>query len=229
MSILRPYGWSLERVRSPDEIYERFGQSDIPMFSDKREGTQRVYFDAHSSTPIPPFVETGIHLIRNPREIIRSGVLYHRITHEAWAHYPLEEFGGQTYQVVLNQVTDAQALILELKYCRSTLLTMIERTTRSHPKVKSFKYETLTALNEKELADLFKKVCFPLLEIDTITKRLTSVNQNREMLRDLKRPKERRHFSQNIGQKPVWTDEAEEALNDIMGEWLTDWYPQNGC
>lgn len=40
--------------------------------------------------------------IRDPRDLIISAAHYHGITHEAWCHRPVPEFGGLTYQEKIN-------------------------------------------------------------------------------------------------------------------------------
>src|SRR5690349_8119257 len=40
----------------------------------------------------------GIHIIRDPRDVIVSGCFYHQKSAEKWLHLPLEKFEGRTYQ-----------------------------------------------------------------------------------------------------------------------------------
>ena len=44
----------------------------------------------------------GLHLIRDPRDLIISGCFYHQKAHEKWLHNPQKEFGGLTYQEKIN-------------------------------------------------------------------------------------------------------------------------------
>ncbi len=44
----------------------------------------------------------GIHLIRDPRDVIVSSAFYHASSKEAWLHVKRQEFGGQTYQEKIN-------------------------------------------------------------------------------------------------------------------------------
>jgi hypothetical protein len=52
------------------------------------------------------------HLIRDPRDVIISGMHYHRVSKEAWLHQPDEKFGGLTYQQKLNSFSDDTARYL---------------------------------------------------------------------------------------------------------------------
>jgi hypothetical protein len=44
----------------------------------------------------------GIHVVRDPRDMILSAAKYHTWSEESWLHEPLEEFDGMTYQEKIN-------------------------------------------------------------------------------------------------------------------------------
>jgi hypothetical protein len=46
------------------------------------------------------------HLIRDPRDVIISGMHYHRASKEAWLHQPEDRFDGLTYQQKINSLPD---------------------------------------------------------------------------------------------------------------------------
>jgi len=50
-----------------------------------------------------------IHLIRDPRDVIISGMAYHRTASEPWLLRPRQSFGGLTYQEKINSLPDDQA------------------------------------------------------------------------------------------------------------------------
>ncbi len=65
-----------------------------------------IFFDHHSEFPeIPHDMRSefrGIHLIRNPRDILVSGALYHAWSDEKWLHVKRDKFGGLSYQEKMN-------------------------------------------------------------------------------------------------------------------------------
>lgn len=48
----------------------------------------------------------GIHVARDPRDMILSAAKYHTWSKESWLHQPQEEFAGLTYQQKINSYTD---------------------------------------------------------------------------------------------------------------------------
>ena len=56
----------------------------------------------------------GIVLVRNPYEIICSGMRYHQITDEKWVHVRNEKFNGMTYQKHLKSLDDENKLMFEM-------------------------------------------------------------------------------------------------------------------
>jgi len=62
-----------------------------------------VFFDYHSATPDLARCKSergagGIHVVRDPRDMLISAVRYHLVSDEKWLHQPSKAFGGQTYQ-----------------------------------------------------------------------------------------------------------------------------------
>lgn len=44
----------------------------------------------------------GLHVVRDPRDMILSAAKYHTWSEESWLHDPKEEYGGKTYQEAIN-------------------------------------------------------------------------------------------------------------------------------
>lgn len=79
-----------------------------------------IYFDHHSRFPeIEPGSESlfrGIHMVRNPKDMIVSAALYHAWSDEKWLHVRQEKFGGLTYQEKINSLhTIKEKLQFEMK------------------------------------------------------------------------------------------------------------------
>jgi len=58
-----------------------------------------------------------IVLIRNPYEIIMSGVRYHKITDEAWCCSPQDRFNNLSYKEYISSLPDNEKIIFEMKNC----------------------------------------------------------------------------------------------------------------
>ncbi|MEM9809930.1 MAG: hypothetical protein AAF788_01780 [Pseudomonadota bacterium] len=56
----------------------------------------------------------GFRMVRDPRDVIVSGMHYHRKTKEKWCHVPSDTFGGRSYQEAINQYNDEDALLFEI-------------------------------------------------------------------------------------------------------------------
>ena len=54
----------------------------------------------------------GIHIIRDPRDVILSACFYHQKSDEAWLHEPRKEFNGLTYQQKINTYEDMDDKLL---------------------------------------------------------------------------------------------------------------------
>jgi hypothetical protein len=69
----------------------------------------------------------GIHLIRDPRDVIISGCFYHQKSKEQWLHRPSEEFAGRTYQEAINDIASIEdQLAFEMEHkAKETILHMM--------------------------------------------------------------------------------------------------------
>jgi hypothetical protein len=73
-----------------------------------------VLIDHHSQFDFDritgPFV--GMHITRDPRDLIVSSAFYHAKSEEAWLHSPMPVFQGQTYQQAICALPDIEARLL---------------------------------------------------------------------------------------------------------------------
>ncbi len=96
-------GWNirpdkLEYLEEQRAIVE--SQSDLPA----------IVFDFHSAIPDLAACKAdrgayGIHLIRDPRDMLISAVRFHLVSGEQWLHEPNPHFSGQTYQQKLQSMS----------------------------------------------------------------------------------------------------------------------------
>jgi hypothetical protein len=80
---------------------------ELEFFYGKQEELPRnfdIFFQEHSRFDLDKLQMKykGIHLIRDPRDIIVSGCFYHQKSQEQWLHIKRKEFGGLTYQEKIN-------------------------------------------------------------------------------------------------------------------------------
>ncbi len=54
----------------------------------------------------------GLHVVRDPRDVLISSAFYHVRSTEPWLHKPMEAFEGRTYQETIKALPDAEERIL---------------------------------------------------------------------------------------------------------------------
>jgi hypothetical protein len=82
------------------------------------------------------------HLIRDPRDVIISGMHFHLVAKEPWLHVPKRKFGGLSYQVKLNNLfDDKQRYLFEMQNTR-TIHEML-RWDYDRPRSFECRYEEL--------------------------------------------------------------------------------------
>jgi hypothetical protein len=117
-----------------------------------------VFFQNHSRFELDslgaPF--RGIHLIRDPRDVIISGCFYHQKSKEEWLHRPSKDFQGLTYQQRINNCSNIDDKILfEMEHVgRETIEDMLN-WDYTHPSFYELKYEDL--IKDIDLV-LFQKI-----------------------------------------------------------------------
>lgn len=88
-----------------------------------------------------PFV--GLHVIRDPRDLVVSSAFYHVKSREAWLHDPYPVFGGRTYQEAIRALPDTEArLIFEIDNAAGQRIRdMLDWTPR--PEIAEARYHQL--------------------------------------------------------------------------------------
>jgi len=106
-----------------------------------------VFFDANSRfrgiTPGDKGDFVGIHVIRDPRDVIVSATHYHQFSREEWLHIERDELGGISYQEKLNSYHTLEAkLEFEMNHSSKWVINWMN-AFRSRDLFKTYKYETL--------------------------------------------------------------------------------------
>jgi hypothetical protein len=117
----------------------------------------RLFLHDHSNFYFPglPREYRGIHLIRDPRDVIVSACFYHQASTEEWLHVKRRRFGGLSYQEKLNSYRALDdRLLFEMEHC--SLLTIREMWfwDYQNPAFMELKYEQLI---EDESMRLFRR------------------------------------------------------------------------
>lgn len=88
----------------------------------------------------------GLHIIRDPRDIIISGCFYHQKAHEKWLHISEDKFGGLTYQEKINSYDALDDKILfEMENSSLWNIQAITNWNYTNPAFFEVKYENLIA------------------------------------------------------------------------------------
>ena len=120
-------------------IYYEGKQDNLPEQFD-------LFFQDHSkfdfSSWKTPF--RGVHMIRDPRDVIVSGCFYHKKSREEWLHKPRKEFNGLTYQQKINSYSDINDQILfEMENVGKGNIDDMLNWNYIHPSFYEIKYEDL--------------------------------------------------------------------------------------
>jgi len=105
-----------------------------------------VFLQEHSQFDLKalgaPF--RGIHMIRDPRDVVISGCFYHQRSKEAWLHQPMEELGGMTYQEKINTYSDVDdQLLFEMENSARITIRDMLAWDYDRPEFRELKYEEL--------------------------------------------------------------------------------------
>lgn len=119
----------------------------------------------------------GLHLIRDPRDIIVSGCFYHQKSDEAWLHVKDPEFGGLTYQEKLNSIPAlGDKLLFEMDNSARRTITDIAQWDYQNSAFFEAKYEDL--IRDHDLLLFHQIFAFLGFEGKTIPKALDVAWQN---------------------------------------------------
>lgn len=115
----------------------------------------RVFLSTHSRTPwseIGPY--RGIHVMRDPRDMIVSSYHYHLWTNELWAHVPDED--GRTYQEKLQAVDKTEGLFMTIRHFIYFSRETLEKWNLDDPDILEVSYDALMGDQRDDLyAEIF--------------------------------------------------------------------------
>jgi hypothetical protein len=104
-----------------------------------------IYIAHHSQFPREMLRGTyrGLHLIRDPRDIVISGMFYHLKSDEPWLHTPRPTFAGLTYQQTLNALDPEDRFAFELKNAASWTIEELLLWRYTNPRFYEARYEDM--------------------------------------------------------------------------------------
>ncbi len=105
----------------------------------------------------------GLHLIRDPRDIIVSGCFYHQRSSEEWLHLPMERLGGKTYCDSITSLPSLdEKLLFEMGFSAKTTITDMLKWDYFNKSFYEVKYETI--INDTDFSvfhEIFQFLGFP--------------------------------------------------------------------
>lgn len=102
----------------------------------------RLVLSMHGKLDLPrlqPY--RGVHVMRDPRDMIVSGYHYHKWTHEEWVHRPDE--AGVSYQQKLNRADKRAGLFMEIDHFIFFYRDTLERWNLDDPDILEVSYDAL--------------------------------------------------------------------------------------
>jgi hypothetical protein len=210
-------GWTTLRPVGHHDIYRQLGPFNRPVVDSSIAFTSpTVVLDSHSRIPVPSGSHVkGVHVIRDPRKMILSGVVYHRHTEEEWALLPQVQFGGKSYQQVLRESSDVDAVHREIDNARTTLEAMLD-WDYSDTRFRNVRLEVLERSPRAWLELL--TFLFPDANLGQKLLPVWRFSKGIQRLRDRFKPHTQRHFSSNLSPRPRWQPEHEEHFDTIFGK-----------
>jgi hypothetical protein len=143
-----------------DIPFERVGNSDLPSRSAKLFLSMQGKQDLAALGPY-----RGVHVMRDPRDMIVSGYHYHKWTHETWVHR-LDD-NGESYQDKLNRLDKTTGLFLEIDHFIFYYRDTLEAWDMANPAMLEVSYEALMGPGKRALyREIFAHLGFAAAELD---------------------------------------------------------------
>lgn len=120
----------------------------------------RMVLSMHGKLNLPrlrPY--RGVHIMRDPRDMIVSGYHYHKWTHEEWVHRPDDQ--GVSYQQKLNRVENHDGLFMEIDHFIFFYRETLENWDMNDPDILEVSYDDLMGDQRNTVYDdIFKHLGF---------------------------------------------------------------------
>ncbi len=126
------------------------GQRFAKNYTTPPDSRAELVLAMHSRLDLPALAPyRGVHIMRDPRDMIVSGYHYHKWTHEAWARRPDEN--GVSYQQKLNSVDKDTGLFLQIDHFIFFHRATMENWNMDDPDILEVAYEDLMGEERDQL------------------------------------------------------------------------------
>jgi len=175
----------------------------------------RIFLSNHSKFDlgaVRPY--RGIHLMRDPRDMIVSGYHYHKWTYEFWARRPDEN--GVSYQQKLNSRDRSAGLFMEIDHFIFMYRELLERWNMDDPDILEIRYEALMGEEREALyEEIFRFFGYEgeRLSIGVDLMRLFEAKRRTGRDKDAATPK---HQHIRSGRSEQWRKELSDAHLDYI-------------
>jgi len=153
------------------DISKRYSLKMIFETTKDSNGRWDIFFQDHSYFDIEEILDPwrGLHLIRDPRDIIVSGCFYHQISDEVWLNKPKPRFQGKTYkEKICSFRTIEDKLLFEMEHVGRNTINDMLKWDYNQKNFLEIKYEDLVQdHNLKIFNQIFLFLGFPENRIDS--------------------------------------------------------------
>lgn len=122
-----------------------------------------IYFVRKSNIDLSklPLGCKGVHLIRNPYEVVVSGYRYHLITREKWCRITKRErLGGKTYQEYLNALSLDEGVTFEMIHAAYNTICGMYHWDYADERFLNFRLEEFLETFDRALEKMFRFLSF---------------------------------------------------------------------
>ncbi|MFC1849849.1 sulfotransferase domain-containing protein [candidate division CSSED10-310 bacterium] len=98
---------------------------------------------------------SGIHVIRDPRDVVVSGYFYHLRCSEAWCLKPKTHLQGKSYQDYLKSLSQEEGLIFEMTHVAKYTINTMAQWNYHNSCALEFKYEDIMTNYEQCFRKIF--------------------------------------------------------------------------
>lgn len=111
-----------------------------------------IFVSGHSKMDLPALAPyRGVHIMRDPRDMIISGYHYHKWTTEEWAHRPDDQ--GRSYQQKLLDASQDDGLYMDIDHFIFSYRDLLENWNMDDPDMLELKFEDLMGDGRAALYD----------------------------------------------------------------------------
>lgn len=192
------------------ELCDRHGLRFFAGEQTNLPGHADVFFQRHSrfDTKLLARAYRGVHLIRDPRDVVVSGCFYHEKASEPWLDAARPDLGGMTYrQALKSQPTRAAKILFEMEHVGRETIDEMVGWDGSDPWVQELKLESVAGdPDAAALRPVLAFLGFPEQVLPT----MHAIARRRSL----------------PGTKPAGSDQSGHVRSGLPGEWRAHFTPQ---